>query len=147
MGNLEQHKGYEAEWQLSHLPALDRVRQTGLMVEMSDEVFDDVVSDALDLIPEQLAAMMDNVVVLVEDEPPPEAPDLLGLYEGTPLTERDSAWEMGSLPDAIFIYRGPLRRLCESPDELTEQIAVTVIHEIAHHFGFDDAALHAMGWD
>lgn len=114
---------------------------------MSREEFEDAVGDGLDLIPEELAQHMDNVVVLVEDEPPPEAeePDLLGLYEGTPLTERGEWWAAGSLPDRITIFRNPTLRMCSSREEVTEEVAVTVIHEIAHHFGIDDARLHELG--
>ncbi|GEL95923.1 metallopeptidase family protein [Cellulomonas composti] len=116
------------------------------MVEMSREEFEDAVRDALDEIPDELAAMMDNVVVLVEDDPPP-GEDLLGLYEGTPLTERTSFWAAGSLPDRITIYRNPTLELCEDRDDVVEEVAVTVVHEIAHHFGIDDDRLHALGWD
>lgn len=111
---------------------------------MSREEFEDAVGDSLDLVPDGLMARLDNVVFLVEDEPPPEeGPDLLGLYDGVPLTERD--WGM-QLPDRIFIYRGPLLRMCEDRDELLDEIAVTVVHEIAHHFGIDDDRLHELGW-
>jgi len=110
---------------------------------MSREEFEDAVGDSLDLVPASLMARLDNVVFLVEDEPPPEEPDLLGLYDGVPLTERD--WGM-QLPDRIFIYRGPLLRMCEDRDELLDEIAVTVVHEIAHHFGIDDDRLHELGW-
>jgi predicted Zn-dependent protease with MMP-like domain len=111
---------------------------------MSRERFEELVSDALDLIPPDLARGMDNVVVLVEDRHPDE-PDLLGLYEGTALTERDSAYA-GSLPDAITIYRGALLEICDSDADVVEEVAVTVIHEIAHHFGIDDDRLHELGW-
>ncbi len=115
---------------------------------MSREDFEEAVSDALDLIPERLAAHIDNVVVLVEDEPPADAgdPDLLGLYEGTPLTERGEWWAAGSLPDRITIYRNPTLRICEDVEDVVEEVAVTVVHEIAHHFGIDDARLHELGW-
>ncbi|WP_028050373.1 metallopeptidase family protein [Cellulomonas sp. URHD0024] len=116
------------------------------MVEMTRAEFEDAVRDALDEIPDELAAMMDNVVVLVEDSPPPEEPDLLGLYEGTPLTERGDFWASGSLPDRITIYRLPTLDFCEDRDEVVEEVAVTVVHEIAHHFGIDDDRLHALGW-
>ena len=117
------------------------------MVEMSPEEFEDAVADALDEIPEDLARMMVNVVILVEEEPPAgEAGDLLGLYEGTPLTERDSWWAAGALPDRITIFRGPTLRYCESREEAVEEVAVTVVHEIAHHFGIDDLRLHELGW-
>ena len=113
---------------------------------MSREEFEDAVRDALDEIPPELAAMMDNVVVLVEDDPPSDDPELLGLYEGVPLTDRGEAWAAGTLPDRITIYRHPTLALCESPDEVVDEVAVTVVHEIAHHFGIDDERLHELGW-
>ncbi|MBE1874387.1 metallopeptidase family protein [Myceligenerans pegani] len=108
--------------------------------------FEDAVSEGLDLVPEDLAAQMDNVVVLVEDDAPPEDPGLLGLYEGVPLTERDHQWAAGSLPDRITIFRNPTLAMCESREEVVEEVAVTVVHEIAHHFGIDDERLHQLGW-
>lgn len=113
---------------------------------LTDEEFDMAVAEALDQIPEELTDQIDNCVILVEDNPPPDSPELLGLYEGTPLTERDGWWAAGALPDRITIYREPLRRLTGSADELIGQIAVTVIHEIAHHFGLDDDQLEELGW-
>ncbi|PFG40239.1 putative Zn-dependent protease with MMP-like domain [Georgenia soli] len=119
-------------------------------MDMSRDDFEEAVSEALDLIPPELAEKMDNVVVLVEDEPTAEQlageEDLLGIYEGTPLTERDSWWAAGSLPDRITIFRGPTLRMCETEEEVVEEVAVTVVHEIAHHFGIDDARLHELGW-
>jgi len=114
-------------------------------VQLSDGEFDDLVADALDRIPAPLAALLDNVVVLVEDEPPPDEPGVLGLYVGTPLTERDTGYTFRP-PDQVFVYRGPLLRMCEDADELAEEVEVTVVHEIAHHFGIDDDQLHAWGW-
>ena len=114
------------------------------VVEVSDEEFEELVGDALDQIPEELAALVDNAVVLVEAEPP-DGEDLLGLYDGTPLTERDS-WYTFREPDRIFIYRGPLLRMCRDREELVEEVTITVVHEIAHHFGIDDAHLHELGW-
>lgn len=113
---------------------------------MSREDFEDAVRDALDLLPEDLAAMMDDVVVLVEDDPP-DGEDLLGLYEGVALTERDSWWAAGSLPDRITVFRNPTLAMCESVDEVADEVAVTIIHEVAHHFGIDDDRLHELGWD
>lgn len=112
---------------------------------LTPEEFEDAVSDALDSIPSALTQMMDNVVILVEDDPPPEDPNLLGLYEGVPLTERDTGWA-GVLPDSITIFRNPLTALCGTREELVEQITITVVHEIAHHFGIDDDRLNALGW-
>ena len=115
-----------------------------MSVRMDPQRFDELVSDALDLIPPELAAAMDNVVVLIEDRHPEDA-ELLGMYEGVALTERDSDY-FGSLPDAITIYRQALLDVCESEDEVVEEVAITVIHEIAHHFGIDDERLHQLGW-
>jgi len=114
-------------------------------VHLTDAAFDDLVATALDQIPAPLARLMDNVVVLVEDEPPPEEAGVLGLYVGTPLTERDSGYTFRP-PDQVFVYRGPLLRMCRDADELAEEIEVTVVHEIAHHFGIDDEQLHDWGW-
>jgi predicted Zn-dependent protease with MMP-like domain len=111
---------------------------------MDSQRFDELVSDALDLIPPQLAAVMDNVVVLVADRND-EEDDLLGLYEGVALTERDSHYA-GSLPDTITIYRDALLDVCDNEDEVVEEVKITVVHEIAHHFGIDDDRLHELGW-
>jgi predicted Zn-dependent protease with MMP-like domain len=111
---------------------------------MRPERFEELVADALDLIPPKLAGAIDNVVVLVADCDP-EDPELLGVYEGIALTERDSSYG-GSLPDTITIFREPLLEMCASEDEVVEEVAITVIHEIAHHFGIDDDRLHELGW-
>jgi predicted Zn-dependent protease with MMP-like domain len=113
---------------------------------MSREEFEEAVSDGLDMIPEELARAMSNVVVLVEDDPPTDEPDLLGLYEGTPLTERGEWWAAGSLPDRITIFRNPILGICDTRDDVAEEVAVTVVHEVAHHFGIDDDKLHELGW-
>jgi predicted Zn-dependent protease with MMP-like domain len=114
---------------------------------MSREDFEAAVASALDEIPAELARLMDNVVVLVEDDPPDDNPDLLGLYEGTPLTERDGWWASGSLPDRITVFRRPTLAACATAAEVVEEVRVTVIHEIAHHFGIADDRLHELGWD
>jgi predicted Zn-dependent protease with MMP-like domain len=113
-------------------------------VEMSPARFDQLVSEALDAIPAELTAAMENVVVLVEDANPSD-PHLLGLYEGVALTERTTSYG-GLLPDRIFVYRTPILAMCESEEEVVEEVAITVVHEIAHHFGIDDARLHELGW-
>ncbi|WP_029116186.1 metallopeptidase family protein [Mycobacterium sp. URHB0044] len=115
-----------------------------MAVRMSPQRFDELVSDALDQIPPELTAAIENVVVLVEARHADE-PDLLGLYEGIALTERDSSYA-GSLPDAITIYRDALLDICDTEDQVVEEVTVTVIHEIAHHFGIDDDRLHELGW-
>lgn len=111
---------------------------------MSPQRFEELVSDALDLIPPKLAKAIDNVVILVEPRHPEEF-DLLGLYEGIALTERDSFYA-GSLPDAITIYRDALLDICDTEQDVVNEVAITVIHEIAHHFGIDDDRLHELGW-
>src|SRR5437588_2150115 len=111
---------------------------------MDPQRFDELVSEALDLIPAKLAAVMDNVVVLVADRHPDEA-DLLGLYESVALTERDSNYA-GSLPDTITIYREALLAVCDSDEQVVDEVTITVIHEVAHHFGIDDDRLHELGW-
>lgn len=116
------------------------------MVDMSRSDFEDAVSDALDQLPPELIEHIDNVVVFVEDEPPSETPDLLGIYDGIPLTERDSMWAAGALPDRITIYMNPTLRMCESVDEVVKEVLVTVVHEVAHYFGIDDDRLHELGW-
>lgn len=114
-------------------------------VTMSQQRFEDLVSEALDEVPPQLLEFMDNVVVLVADNPPEDSPFLLGLYEGYALTDRGWSYS-GVLPDRITIYRNPILRLCSTEDEVVEEVAITVIHEIAHHFGIEDARLHELGW-
>lgn len=120
-------------------------RTMGPVLEMTREEFEELVAEALDRIPPELTRLMDNVAVFVEDEPPSDDPELLGLYEGTPLTERGE-WYAGVLPDRITIYRGPTLRFCESREDVVTETEITVVHEIAHHFGIDDARLHALGY-
>ena len=102
------------------------------------------MAEALDTIPPELTAAMDNVVVLVEDRHPEQA-DLLGLYEGVALTERSSDYA-GMLPDRITIYQDAIEDVCATVDEVVDEVAITVVHELAHHFGIDDERLHELGW-
>jgi predicted Zn-dependent protease with MMP-like domain len=118
--------------------------QNVVVVDMSLEEFEQAVGDALDEVPEDLARMMSNVAVLVEDEHGDR--DLLGLYEGIPLTERGEWWAAGSLPDRITIFRHPILRICTSRAQVVEQVRITVVHEIAHHFGIDEDRLRELGW-
>lgn len=111
---------------------------------MSPERFEELVGDALDLIPPGLAQAIDNVVILVADRDP-EDPELLGIYEGIALTDRDTTYA-GALPDTITIFRESLLEMCDTEDEVVEEVAITVVHEIAHHFGIDDERLHELGW-
>ncbi len=112
---------------------------------MEPDQFDALVDRALDGIPDEIAALVHNVVVLVEDEPPEDEPGLLGLYEGIALTERWGTPAM-ELPDRIFVFRGPLLDMCDSEEQLVEEVRITVVHEVAHHFGIDDARLHDLGY-
>jgi predicted Zn-dependent protease with MMP-like domain len=105
--------------------------------------FEQLVSDALDSLPPELGRLMRNVAVVVEDEPEEEG--LFGLYEGVPLTERGE-WYAGVLPDRISIYRVPICRACATEAEVIEEVRITVVHEVAHHFGIDDDRLDELGW-
>lgn len=113
------------------------------VIELSREEFEGLVSDALDTIPPELTRHMRNVVILVEDEAP--EPGLLGLYHGVPLTERGD-WYGGVLPDHISIYRKEILAICESVEDVVEEVRLTVVHEIAHHFGISDEWLHRHGY-
>src|SRR4028118_1845700 len=120
-------------------------RQDGTMIAMSPQRFDELVEAAFDRLPDELTAMLDNVVLFIEDEAPADDPDLLGLYDGTPLTERDSQYA-GVLPDRILVFRNPTLRMCETEEEVIAEVAITVAHEIAHHFGIEDDRLHDLGY-
>ncbi|WP_020663419.1 metallopeptidase family protein [Amycolatopsis benzoatilytica] len=113
-------------------------------VEMTRTRFEELVSDALDQVPPEFAAAMDNVVVLVE-EFNEESPDILGLYHGIALTERTSHYS-GALPDRISIYREPILDICDTEADVVEEVLITVMHELGHHFGIDDERLHELGW-
>ncbi|GII87699.1 hypothetical protein Ssi03_56890 [Sphaerisporangium siamense] len=113
------------------------------MIDVSREKFEELVAEALDTIPPELAKVMENVVIVVVDDPP--EPGLLGLYTGIPLTERGE-WYSGVLPDRIEIYRNSIREVCETEDDVVEEVQITVVHEIAHHFGINDDRLHELGW-
>jgi predicted Zn-dependent protease with MMP-like domain len=106
--------------------------------------FDEHVRAALDSLPAGLAAALENVAVVVQDEHPDD-PDLFGLYEGIPLPERDSGYS-GALPDRITIYRLPLEESFEDPRELEQEIRITVLHELAHYFGIDEDRLTELGY-
>ena len=102
--------------------------------------FEALIEEALDSLPSDLAELMSNVAVVVDDEPPP-GQRLLGLYQGVPLTRRTSFYS-GALPDKITIYRGPLERLYGAdPERLRQQVKRVVLHEVAHHFGISDERL------
>lgn len=115
------------------------------MHEVSDEQFDELVVEALDTIPADLARLMNNCVVLVEDDVAPGTPALLGVYDGTPLTERGWGYS-GVLPDRITLYRRPILEICDSHEDVVAEVRITVIHEVAHHFGIEEDRLHDLGW-
>lgn len=113
------------------------------MVDVAPEQFAVLVADALDGIPEELGRLMDNVNVFVDDTSPPGR--LLGFYEGIPLTRRDDYGGF-AMPDRITIFRQTICASCQNEDEVKRQVQVTVVHEVAHHFGIDDARLTELGW-
>ena len=115
------------------------------MIAMSAQRFDELVEAAFGRLPDELTEMLDNVVLFVEDEAPADDPELLGLYDGTPLTERDSQYA-GVLPDRILVFRNPTLRMCATEEEVIAEVAITVAHEIAHHFGIGDDRLHDLGY-
>lgn len=118
---------------------------------MGREDFERVVTEALDDIPEELASALENLVVVVEDEPSeedlldagldPDTETLFGVYQGTALPERGLGSFGGGLPDRIVIYRLPLLRECQSRRELLREIRATVVHEVGHFFGLDEDQL------
>ena len=113
---------------------------------MTDEEFEAAVEDGLDLIPQALLDVVDNVVILIEQDSPEGQGELLGLYDGVALTDRGADWGIGELPDRIFIFKNPTLAVCDTVEQVREEVAVTVVHEIAHHFGIDDERLHGLGW-
>jgi len=113
---------------------------------ISAERFEDLVVDALDRLPSWVQERLDNVEVLVEDEPADGRPGLLGLYEGIPLTARGAGYS-GVLPDRITLFRRALVRLARDEDHLRDLVAETVVHEVAHFFGISDERLAELGWN
>jgi predicted Zn-dependent protease with MMP-like domain len=110
---------------------------------IGQEEFEALAGEALDQLPDELGQLLDNVVILVEDAHPEE--DLLGLYEGIPLTEREDYGDL-AMPDRITLYRLALCAYAEDREHLREEVLITVVHEVAHHFGIDDDRLHELGW-
>lgn len=126
-----------------------RVRSQRPRLRLTLEQVEGLVEQALDELPEELAELLDNVVVMVEEEPAdedlremgidpedPEARDIFGLYQGVPHTERDSFYE--ALPDRVLIYAGTLRRACSTRREAVDEIRKTLLHELGHHFGMEE---------
>ena len=113
------------------------------MIDIAPERFEEMVGIALDGLPEEFGRVMSNIAVLVEHRPGP--PGLLGLYEGIPLTARTTQYGL-ALPDRITIYRLAICAMCQTEDQVAEEVRRTVIHEVGHHFGIDDDRLHELGW-
>lgn len=126
------------------------------MVRLSDEEFEAAVQDAIDSIPDEFLDELENVAIVIADEPEDEDfegdgyytedGDLLGLYDGLALTERDSGYGLGDYPDTITIFKGPHERLEGSREGVLEEVRMTVVHEIAHYFGMDEEQVDEMGY-
>jgi predicted Zn-dependent protease with MMP-like domain len=114
-------------------------------LELTADEFEKIVIDELDELPDEMVDGLENLVFVTEDRPADGSLDLLGLYEGVAITERDQ-YGFGELPDRIVLYREPLLAVAESLDELRDEIHVTLVHEIAHYYGIDDDELHRLGW-
>ncbi|CAN5294850.1 metallopeptidase family protein [soil metagenome] len=112
---------------------------------IDDDAFERLVIDELDLLPDDMVEGLENLVFVTEKRPEDGSLDLLGLYQGVAITERDR-YGFGELPDRIVLYREPLLNLAGDLDELRDQIHVTLVHEIAHYYGIDDDQLHELGW-
>jgi predicted Zn-dependent protease with MMP-like domain len=115
------------------------------MVEMDAAAFEQLVIAELDLLPDDMVDGLDNIVFVVEDRPDDGSLDLLGLYDGWALTERDR-YGVGELPDRIIVYREPHLAACDDVDQLRDEVHTTLVHEIAHFYGIDDDRLHELGW-
>lgn len=113
------------------------------MIEVEPDRFEEMVGSALDALPEEFGRLMDNVAVVVEHRQGP--PGLLGLYQGIPLTSRTTNYS-GVLPDRITIYRLAICAICNTEQEVIDQVRRTVIHEVGHYFGIDDERLRELGW-
>jgi predicted Zn-dependent protease with MMP-like domain len=116
-----------------------------MTLDLDATAFEALVTDELDRLPDEMIDGLDNVVFVVEDRPEDGSLDLLGLYDGVALTERDS-YGFGEMPDRIILYREPLLAISASEDELRDEIHITLVHEIAHYYGIDDDRLHELGW-
>jgi predicted Zn-dependent protease with MMP-like domain len=108
-------------------------------IHLARQRFEQLVAKAMSGLPEEFLDRLDNVVVLVEQEPPDDMPDTLGLYEGVPMIERGTNDLL--LPDQITLFQGPIERICQSEAEIEEEIRLTVLHEVGHFFGLDEDQL------
>lgn len=112
------------------------------VAEVTDERFESFVTEALDSIPDEFASQVENVAFLVEADS--ERGNLLGLYEGVPVTKRGTY--AGAMPDRITIFKDPICKMCRTEDEVRSQVRATVVHELGHYFGLGDARLRELGW-
>ena len=115
------------------------------MQDIDAEEFERLVASELDLLPDEMFEGLENLTFVTEDRPEDGSLDLLGLYDGINLTERGQ-YGFGELPDRIILYREPHLASCDTLDDLRDEIHVTLVHEIGHYYGFDDARLHELGW-
>ena len=127
------------------------------MYRMTKEEFENVIAEALDSIPEQFLEALENLAVVVEDEPsdyhlamvgapnPLGEDELLGLYDGTPLTERNPLFD-DDAPDVIVLFKGPHERSFDTREEMLEEVRKSIIHEVGHYFGLSDDRLYEMGY-
>ncbi len=116
-----------------------------MTLDLNEEEFEKIVISELDELPDEMVDGLENLVFVTEDRPADGSLDLLGLYEGVALTERDR-YGFGELPDRIVLYREPLLAVANDLDELRDEIHITLVHEIAHYYGIDDDELHRLGW-
>ncbi|MGO1537921.1 MAG: metallopeptidase family protein [Leucobacter sp.] len=114
------------------------------MLSLSHEEFEALVSDSLDTLHDDMLALLDNVIFLVEDKPEDDSP-ILGLYEGYSLADRES-YGLGEEPDRIILFRENLLKHTLDHDELVKEIRVTLVHEIAHFYGISEERIHELGW-
>jgi len=114
-------------------------------MQLDAQAFEQLVIDELDLLPDEMIDGLDNVAFVTEDRPEDGSLDLLGLYDGVALTERGQ-YGFGELPDRIILFREPLLAVCETMEQLRDEVHVTLVHEIAHYYGLDDDQLHELGW-
>ncbi|SMH37436.1 Predicted Zn-dependent protease, minimal metalloprotease (MMP)-like domain [Rathayibacter oskolensis] len=115
------------------------------MLQLDEAAFEALVVAELDALPDDMVDGLDNVVFVVEDRPEDGSLDLLGIYDGVALTERER-YGFGEMPDRIVLFREPHLAACDDLDELRDEIHVTLVHEIAHFYGIDDDRLHELGW-
>jgi predicted Zn-dependent protease with MMP-like domain len=115
------------------------------MIQMSAADFERIYTEELDALPDDMVEGLENVVFVTEDRPEDGSLDLLGLYDGVDVTHRER-YGFGELPDRIILYREPLLDLAEDEQHLRDEMHVTLVHEIAHHYGIDDERLHELGW-